>query len=160
MEIGKMDVDALSVPEILSLLEIAQGVSSAQPDWSLLKQKLARYDAWAFYDRKVLLGYVLVNDSSPYLDGSAQIVELKYRWEYNQESTVARMLYEIARIYQGSSDYLVMDINIRRDLNRDQYKKLGFAISAMQSPMGWDHRVLLAQTDSLLKNGFDLSFRE
>ena len=151
MEIRKIDVDALSVPEILSLLEIARGISSVQPDWMLLKRELARYEAWGFYDRKVVLGYALISGSSPYLGGSVQIVELKYRWEYNQESTVAQMLREIARTYQGSSDFLVMDIDLRRDLNRNLYQKLGFTTSVMQSPMGRDHGVLFAQMDSLLK---------
>ena len=99
----------------------------------------------------MLLGYALISGSSPYLGGSVQIVELKYRWEYNQESTVAQMLREIARTYQGSSDFLVMDIDLRRDLNRNLYQKLGFATSVMQSPMGRDRGVLFAQMDSLLK---------
>ena len=155
MEIRKLDVNSLSVPEILSLLEIARGLSSMRPDWGQVKRELARFDAWGFYDREALIGYTLVNCPGSYLGGSAQIVELKYRWDYNRESTVAWMLCEVARAYQGASDLIVMDVHIRQDLNVGLYRKLGFANSVMRSPLGRDRMVMFSQLDSLLKNGFN-----
>ena len=155
MEIRKLEPDSLPIPEILTLLEIARGLSSAQPRWELLKRELEQYDAWAFYERGMLLGYGLVNCFSSYFGGSVQVVELKYRWEYNQESTVTGMLCQIARIYRDKSDRMVIDIDIRRDLNRDLYQKLGFIPSVIPSLKDRNHKVLFTQLDSLLKNGFN-----
>ena len=155
MEIRKIEADCLSVSEILSLLEISRGISLVRPQWVLLMRELEQYDAWAFYDRETLLGYALANCADPCLAGSVQVVELKYRWEYNQEATVTQMLCQLARIYRDRFDLLVMDIDIRRDLNRGLYQKLGFSSSMIPSLKAWDHDVLFAQMDSLLKNRFN-----
>ncbi|MGN0385164.1 MAG: hypothetical protein ACI4EX_04710 [Lachnospiraceae bacterium] len=154
MELKKIIVDSLSVSEVLSLLEIAQGFSLERPDWKRLKQELARYDAWGFYDREELFGYALVNCRSPYFEDSIQIAELKYRWQYNQEAVIARIICALARVYQNTSNLVVMDVDIRHDINCGLYKKIGFTTSVMRSPLDRNRAVLLSNLDSLLKNGF------
>lgn len=154
MEIRKMDVDSIPVRDLLALLEIARGLSPVPADWLQLKQKLAQYDTWFFYDGSVLLGYALVNSASPYFGGSVQFMELKYRWEYNQEAIIAGMISAIARSYQGTSDWMVIQVDTLRDLNCSLYQKMGFSGSAMQSPLGQGYALLYSKLDSLLESGF------
>ena len=45
--------------------------------------------------------------------------------------------------------------DIRRDLNRGLYQKLGFIPSVIPSLKDRNHKVLFTQLDSLLKNGFN-----
>ena len=155
MELRKIAVDSLSLPEILSLLEIAQGLSPMRPDWKRLKQELARYDAWGFYENQELFGYALVNYPSPYFGGSVQLAALRYRWQYNREAVIGQMICQLAGAYREVSDLMVMDIDIRHDLNLGLYKKLGFSNSLMRSPLDRDHAVLVSGLDSLLKNRFN-----
>ena len=155
MELRKIAVDSLSLPEILSLLEIARGLSQMRPDWNQLKGELTRYDAWGFYENQELFGYALVNPSSAYFGGSVQLAALRYSWQYNRESVIGQMICRLAGAYREASELMVMDIDIRHDLNLGLYKKLGFSNSLMRSPLDRDHAVLVSGLDSLLKNRFD-----
>ena len=77
-------------------------------------------------------------------------MDLRYRWEYNQEATVIWMLRAIGEAYQDRSAQMVLDIDLRRDLNLGLYQKLGFEKTIMRSPMGQDHGVFIASLDTLL----------
>lgn len=50
MEIKRLNADALSAPEILSLLEIARSFCAAKPDWPQLRRRLGAGEAWGFFD--------------------------------------------------------------------------------------------------------------
>lgn len=151
MELRILCAEDLSVPEKLSLLEIAQGISPARPDWKQLKRELSRYRICGFYDGERLFGYALVNDRSPYLGGSVQIVELRYLWQYNQEAAVAQMIRAVSQAFQDAARFLVMDVDRRGNVNLQLYRKLGFAPSTMRSPLSRNHVVLLAGMQSLLE---------
>ena len=152
LEIRKLRADALPVPQILSLMEIYQGISLTRPDWPRLKDALSRHPLWGFFHGEELIGYALVNEKTAYFQNSIQLVDLRYRWQYNQEATVAWMLRAIGEAYQGQSAQMVLDIDLWRDLNRQLYQKLGFQKTIMRSPMGQDHGVFIASLDTLLTN--------
>ena len=152
MEIRKLQADALPVSQILSLLEIFQGISPSRPDWQRLKATLLRHCLWGFFDGEKLIGCALVNENTAYFQNSVQLMDLRYRWEYNQEATVVWMLRAIAAVYQSQAAQMVLDIDTRRDLNLGLYQKLGFEKTIMRSPMGPHHGVFIASLDTLLTN--------
>ena len=150
MEVRKLQADTLPVSQILSLLEIFQGISPARPDWQRLKSALLRHCLWGFFDGEKLIGCALVNENTAYFQNSIHLMDLRYRWEYNQEATVIWMLRAIGEAYQDRSAQMVLDIDLRRDLNLGLYQKLGFQKTIMRSPMGPHHGVFIASLDTLL----------
>lgn len=149
VEIRKLCVDTLSLPEIAALLDIAQGVAVRRPDWQKLKQELRRSELCGIYDGAQLVGYALVNGRSLYFGGSVQILSLRYLWPYNQEDRIAQMIRGIAALYRGQARWLVMDIDAKRDFNFPLYKALGFQASTMRSPLARSNVVLLCPMESL-----------
>ena len=152
MEIRKISVDALSLPEVLALLDIARGISPRRPDWKDLKQKLRQFELCGIYDRTMLVGYAQIEGRCPYFGGSVQIVSLRYLWPYHQEKQIAGLLRGIAELYCHESAWLVMDVDSKQDLNYSLYIALGFQVCPMCSPSGQDHVLLLCPVESLLKD--------
>ena len=150
MEMKRISPDSLCVSQIVSLVELAQGLATTPPDWDSLKLKLTQYDAWGFFDREELVGYGLVNGKSSYFGGGIQLVELRYRWQYNEESEIAWMIRSLARAYQDSANLMVLDVNIRRDINRELYRKLGFKSTMMHSPFVQGNSVLICDIKGLI----------
>ena len=149
MEIKRLNMDCLSVSQMVALVDIARGISAAPPDWNELQKKLSRFDAWGFFDREELVGYGLVSGERPYLSGSVLLAELKYRWQYNREPEVCRMICQLSRQYRQSAQMIVVDINPRRDLNLTLYQKLGFKPSMIRSPLKRGNMVLVCRIDAL-----------
>ncbi len=156
MEIRKIFVNTLSLPEVLALLDIAQGIAVRRPDWQELKQALRQFELCGIYDGAQLVGYAQVNAHSPYFGGSIQILSLRYLWPYNHESQIAEMIHGIAELYRGQSPWMVMDIDAKRNFNFSLYKALGFQVSTMRSPLVRNNVVLLCPMDSLLRADFML----
>ena len=152
MEMKRICADGMCTAQMVSLMEIARGISSVPPEWSALRQRLCRYDAWGFFDRGELVGYGLADGKSPYCGGSVRLVELKYRWQYNQEEEISWMLRRIAGEYRLSQKLIVLDVNARRELNLELYKKLGFKPSVMASPSGRENVVLVCPLESMLQD--------
>ena len=152
MKMKRIEAEALDISQIVSLVDIARGISPAEPEWNALRQKLSRYDCWGFFDRGELVGYALADGKSPYCGGSVQIAELKYRWKYNGEQDVAWMLRQLAMEYRLSQKWMVMDVNLRREINLELYKKLGFKASMMGSPLGRENVVMVCPLELLIGN--------
>ena len=150
MELRKIRVDALKRTEIISLMEIAQGIDRTPPDWESLRTRLTRYDAWGFYQGEELVGYGLVHGKNAYLSGSIQLAELRYRWQYNQEPMVAWMIRSLAGAYENTASHMVLDVNTRRDINGPLYRKLGFQPTMMRSPISRDNSVLICRIKDLI----------
>ena len=150
MEMKRISPDSLCVSQIVSLVELAQGLASTPPVWDRLKLKLYQYDAWGFFDREELVGYGLVNGKSPYFSGSIQLVELRYGWQHNREPEIAEMIRSLARAYQNSADLMVLDVDIRRDINREVYRTLGFKHTMMHSPFVQGNAVLICDIKGLI----------
>ena len=150
MEMKKIRADAMPVYQIVSLVELAQGIGRRPPEWERLKRKLAQYDAWGFFDREELVGYALVNEKCPYFGGSVQLVELRYRWQYNHEPEIIWMIQSLAGAYRGKAVLMVLDVNARRDINGGLYWKLGFQPTMMQSPLGVENSVLICEIGDLI----------
>ena len=149
MEIKRICAGELTAAQKASLVEIAQGISTLPPEWSTLEQRFSRYDTWAFFDRGELVGYGLADGKSSYCGGCVQLVELKYRWQYNREEQISWMLRQIAAQYRSSQKQMVLDVNARRELNLELFKKLGFRSALMASPAGRENVVLLCGLESL-----------
>ena len=152
VEMKRIDVQSLHISQIVSLVEIARGISSTAPEWSALEQKLSRYDSWGFYDRGELVGYALADGKSPYCGGSVRLAELKYRWQYNREEDISWMLCQLAMEYRLSQRWMVMDMNQRLELNLELYQKLGFKASLMPSPLGRENVVMVCPLELLTRN--------
>ena len=152
MEMKRITIQALHISQIVSLVDIARGISSTAPAWSVLEQKLSRYDSWGFFDRGELVGYALVDGKSPYCGGSVRLAELKYRWQYNREEDISRMLCQLAMEYRLSQKWMVMDVDQRREMNLELYKKLGFKMSMMPSPLGRENVVMVCPLELLIRN--------
>ena len=83
MEIKRLNADALSAPEILSLLEIARSFCAAKSDWPQLRRRLGAGEAWGFFDGASLAGFAVVDPAAACFADAAQLTMLNYRWEYN-----------------------------------------------------------------------------
>ena len=151
VEIKRIDLQVLHISQIISLVEIARGISSTAPEWSVLEQKLSWYDSWGFFDRGELVGYALADGKSPYCGGSVRLAELKYRWQYNGEEDISWMLCLLAMEYRLSQKWMVVDVNLRRELNLDVYKKLGFKPSMMPSPLGRENVLMVCPLELLTR---------
>ena len=149
MEISRLNMDDLSVSQMVALVGIAQGISATPPNWDELRKKLSQFEVWGFFDREALVGYGLVSQGQPYLRGSVLLAELKYRWQYNREPEVCRMICQLSRQYRQSAQMIVVDINPRRDLNLTLYQKLGFKPSMIRSPLKRGNMVLVCRIDAL-----------
>ena len=149
VEIRKMDVDGLTIQEIIALLDIAQGASLRRPDWRKLKRELAQFELCGIYQAEQLAGYALVNSRSCYLPKSAQIVTLRYLWQYNQAPLIAEMIRGVGALYRDAQ-WMILDVNARQDFNIPLYKNLGFQASAMRSSLGREHTVMLCPMAALL----------
>ena len=151
VEMKRIDPQALHISQIVSLVDIARGISPAAPEWTALQQKLTRLDCWGFYDRGELVGYALADGKSPYCGGSVRLAELKYRWQYNGERDISWMLCQLAMAYRLSQKWMVMDVDLRREINLELYQKLGFQPSVMGSPLGRENVVMVCPLELLTR---------
>ena len=149
MEMKKIDVHSLGVSQVVSLMELAQGIAVKPPQWEKWKGKLAQNDAWGFFDGEELVGYGLVDGRCPYLSGSVRLLELRYRWQYNREPEIAWMVRSLARAYEKTAEQLVLDVNIKRELNGELYRKMGFKPSFMRSFVGKENTVMICKIKEL-----------
>lgn len=150
LELRKIRVDALKRTEIISLMEIAQGIGVTPPEWEGLRRKLTQYDAWGFFQGEELAGFGLVDGKNAYLSGSIRLAELRYRWQYNQERNVEWMIRSLAGAYETAAGLMVLDVNIRRDINGPLYRKLGFQPTMMRSPISRENSVLFCRIKELI----------
>lgn len=144
MTAKELKLEALTEPEILSLLEIARGFMAALPDWSCLRRRIARSEAWWLLRGDTLVGFALMKCPSAYADCAAELTELHYRWECGDERSILDMLETLARPYRGRSRYLLLDVNRRHEINLELYRRFGFRDCAMRSSRGGDNIILLA----------------
>lgn len=149
MEIKRLNVDALSAPKILALLEIARGFSAAKPDWPQLRRRLGAGEAWGFFDGAVLAGFAVVAPTAACVADAVQLTMLNYRWEYNDETSILRMLTALAQVCGGHSRYLLLDVNRRHELNLELYRRFGFQNAMLRSPGGRENILLIADLAAL-----------
>ena len=149
MEIKRLNADALSAPEILSLLEIARSFCAAKPDWPQLRRRLGAGEAWGFFDGASLAGFAVVAPAAACFADAAQLTMLNYRWEYNDETSILRMLTALAQVYRGCSHYLLLDVNRRHELNLELYRRFGFQNAMVRSPGGGENILLIADLTAL-----------
>lgn len=149
MEIKELNVDALSAPDILALLEIACGFSAARPDWPQLRRRLGMGEAWGFFDGAALAGFAVVGPAAACFADAVQLTMLNYRWEYNDETSILRMLTALAQVYRGRSHYLLLDVNRRHELNLELYRRFGFQNAMLRSPGGRENILLIADLTAL-----------
>lgn len=149
MEIKRLNADALSAPEILALLEIARGFSAAKPDWPQLRRRLGMGEAWGFFDGAALAGFAVLDPMSACVADAAQLTMLNYRWEYNDEASILRMLMALAQAYRGRSRYLLLDVNRRHEPNLELYRRFGFQNAMLRSPGGRENILLIADLTAL-----------
>lgn len=139
----KIDVNALTVSEILALLEIFEGFYGARPDWIRLRKRLAAQDSWLLMDGESVAGCALLTDAHGLMDSAVMLTEFVYRWEYNEETHIHQMLRAIAQAYQPAVSCLLLDVSRRHECNLACYQRFGFQASFLCSPNGWENVVLI-----------------
>lgn len=144
ISVKRIDVNTLTVPEILSLLEIARGFSAARPDWNQLRRRLERSEAWFFCESDAAVGFALVDFPTALYASAATLTALCYRWEYGGEGCILQMLSALAGAYCSRARYLLLDIDCRHDLNLELYLRFGFQTSILPSPRSRGNSVLIA----------------
>ena len=149
VSIKRIDVNTLTVPEILSLLEIDRGFSTVRPDWNRLRRKLEQSEAWFFCESDAAVGFALVDFPTAHYESAAKLTALCYRWEYGDEGCILQMLSALVGAYCGRAHYLLLDIDRRHDLNLELYLRFGFQGSILPSSHGRENVVLIADLAQL-----------
>lgn len=140
----RIDVNTLTVPEILSLLEIARGFSAVRPDWNRLRRRLEHSEAWFYCEPDAAVGFALVDFPMAHYESAAMLTALCYRWEYGDEACILQMLSALAGAYCNRARHLLLDVDCHHDLNLELYLRFGFQTSILPSPRSRENTVLIA----------------
>ncbi len=145
MELRQLDVTRLEMADIVSALELYRGVSTLRPDWRELRERMERYEVWGFYSGGKLIGFAWLRPMHRLLDRTVQLVQLRYHWQYNSEEAICQMMEEIAGVCRRNYKYLMLDVDIRHELNLELYRRLGFSRAIFPSPNGRGYAIYLAE---------------
>lgn len=145
MEMMRLDAAQLGEADIVSLLELYRGASTLRPLWQDIRKQMERYEAWGFYIEGKLIGFAWFRPLNRMLDRTVQLVKLRYHWQYNTEEFISQMLNRIAEKYRQNYDHLLLDIDVRHELNLELYRRLGFSKAFFTSPQGRGYAIYLAK---------------
>lgn len=155
MQMKKISCAGLSPDDMLSLLEITRSYCGTADSWQTLRPLLERKEVWGFYKGTSLVGYALFTPSDRQLGGSVTLTCFRYRWEYNDETSLLQMMELIPASFAARFHCLLMDVSRTHELNLDFYHRIGFCESILPSPKGRGNVVLLADLKSfpVMKKG-------
>lgn len=146
MHVKAVTADALAVSEILELLELFRCFSmSSFPDWKSIRQRISDSEILLLYRKEQIIGCVLVEKASRYMDGAAILAEFIYRWDCNEEADISAMLGCIAAACCERYSYLLLDVDRRHELNLACYQRFGFQNAIWPSPKGKGNQILIVK---------------
>ena len=148
MQMKKISCASLSPDDMLSLLEITRSYCGTADSWQTLRPLLERKEVWGFYKGTSLVGYALFTPSDRQLGGSVTLTCFRYRWEYNDETSLLQMMELIPASFAARFHCLLMDVSRTHELNLDFYHRIGFCESILPSKTGRGNVVLLADLKS------------
>ena len=150
IEMEKTEISSLCCRDLIQVAKVARGIAREIPHPQQLMNRWKGLDCFLFRDEGRIIGMVLVNTGIRYFPNSIAVQSLHYRWEYNREDIIWRMIYLAAVSYSGAGpQYICMDLDKRHDINYDLYLHHGFRESIVRSPYGSGHAILLIDINAL-----------